>query len=254
MGTIRPVDDPFWNTYYPPSRWNCQCSVRQTDKEATDIPNDLPETPKEFAFNAGKTGEIFKLEATDYIKATSKAELPKLIKFAKKEVNKDIAKELDYITYFQNKSGGYVKVHPIAHDDVYFRDNVNVAKLMTKDGNKIKILPIVFDTELRKTVLPVNQIIGNANPDYLINNLVFDLKTPKANSRRAIKSTIEEARRQCNNVVINITKDKTLDLDEIINVVNGKLNTPEMKNFGKIYVNYKGKMYYNLFEKNKPTK
>jgi SPP1 gp7 family putative phage head morphogenesis protein len=28
-GLIRPVDDPIWNTLYPPNGWNCRCQVQQ---------------------------------------------------------------------------------------------------------------------------------------------------------------------------------------------------------------------------------
>lgn len=28
-GLIRPVDDPFWDSWYPPSGWGCKCWVRQ---------------------------------------------------------------------------------------------------------------------------------------------------------------------------------------------------------------------------------
>lgn len=29
VGTVLPVDDPWWDTHYPPNGWGCQCGVRQ---------------------------------------------------------------------------------------------------------------------------------------------------------------------------------------------------------------------------------
>ncbi len=38
VGKILPVDDPFWETHFPPNGWNCKCSVRQvTRREATEL-------------------------------------------------------------------------------------------------------------------------------------------------------------------------------------------------------------------------
>lgn len=39
-GTIRPVDDPFWNEHRPGDRWNCKCTLSSTDEEPTPIPDD----------------------------------------------------------------------------------------------------------------------------------------------------------------------------------------------------------------------
>lgn len=62
-GVIRPVDDDFWNTYYPPNDWGCRCDVIQVtnpDAKPTDISAmSLANVPDQFANNPGKTGEIF---------------------------------------------------------------------------------------------------------------------------------------------------------------------------------------------------
>lgn len=35
-GTMLPVDDPFWNTHYPPNGWGCKCWLRQITKYEYD--------------------------------------------------------------------------------------------------------------------------------------------------------------------------------------------------------------------------
>lgn len=35
-GTIKPVDDGWWGTHYPPNGWGCKCSVQQLDQDDRD--------------------------------------------------------------------------------------------------------------------------------------------------------------------------------------------------------------------------
>lgn len=45
-----PVSDPFWDEHHPGDRWNCKCSLEQTDNPAT------PELKAEFAGEAPQPG------------------------------------------------------------------------------------------------------------------------------------------------------------------------------------------------------
>ncbi len=36
VGTILPIDDPFWSTHFPPNGWGCKCSVRQISARERD--------------------------------------------------------------------------------------------------------------------------------------------------------------------------------------------------------------------------
>ncbi|MEG1998564.1 MAG: phage minor head protein, partial [Bacteroidales bacterium] len=60
-GTVLPIDHPFWNQHKPVDRWNCKCSLRNTDKEPTQIPTggvkDMPARGLEN--NPGQDGQLF---------------------------------------------------------------------------------------------------------------------------------------------------------------------------------------------------
>lgn len=61
-GITLPVDDEFWNTYFPPNGWNCRCDVIQladgkiTDKSTISYPDKMDDL---FKFNPGKQKIIF---------------------------------------------------------------------------------------------------------------------------------------------------------------------------------------------------
>lgn len=58
-----PLDDPFWNEYYPPNGWNCRCTVVQVLKD--DYKESNPEKAGEAGESAlsGKGNGMFKYNA-----------------------------------------------------------------------------------------------------------------------------------------------------------------------------------------------
>lgn len=61
---IKPIDDAFWKSYYPPNGWRCRCYVVQSAEQPTadsKMPNITPDDVKEeFRNNPTVTGQIFK--------------------------------------------------------------------------------------------------------------------------------------------------------------------------------------------------
>ncbi|MGM9795922.1 MAG: hypothetical protein ACI3ZZ_06935 [Candidatus Aphodosoma sp.] len=60
---VRPVKDSFWSAHHPGDRWNCKCSIEQTDKDVTPVPHGPVEkgsTPSRgLDNNPGKDGKLF---------------------------------------------------------------------------------------------------------------------------------------------------------------------------------------------------
>lgn len=64
-GITLPVDDPFWNKFYPPNDWNCRCQVRQladgntTPGKVLAEKQELLKLKSEFDGNIAKDGVLF---------------------------------------------------------------------------------------------------------------------------------------------------------------------------------------------------
>lgn len=77
-GLVAGIDDPVWNTIYPPNDWGCRCTVVQVDNPAAVWPqNELnartkeARVPKYFKHNAGKSGMVYN-QGHPYFKALPK--------------------------------------------------------------------------------------------------------------------------------------------------------------------------------------
>ena len=55
-GTIRPVDDPFWNEHRPGDRWNCKCTLSSTDEAPTAVSKGCAPGSKE---DSGQTDTAY---------------------------------------------------------------------------------------------------------------------------------------------------------------------------------------------------
>lgn len=61
VGTIKPVDDPWWRTHYPPNGWQCKCRVRQLADAEMERKGGVTDEPADFGekdFVNKRTGEV----------------------------------------------------------------------------------------------------------------------------------------------------------------------------------------------------
>lgn len=65
-GTIRPIDDPWWNTHYPPCAWGCQCSTESLSQRMMDTQGyKVTDKPASFPLRESlntRTGEVTDVE------------------------------------------------------------------------------------------------------------------------------------------------------------------------------------------------
>lgn len=104
-GTIRPIDDPFWNNHRPGDRWNCKCSLSSTDERPTPLPDfDPADKPQDgLENNPGKDARLFSDKHPYMVEAHTGAEeaVDKLMKQvdweAVKVRRKEIQREADFL-------------------------------------------------------------------------------------------------------------------------------------------------------------
>lgn len=139
-GLIYPIDDPFWDSYYPPNGWRCRCSGRKcTERDyrhkVTNYKGSLPSSEdaqkmggkvvaKPFRHNVGKSRIVFEA-GHPYFKANDDAkalQLSAVKNYGMKPVKeiygypkklshykKEITSETDYREYWRILESHYGK-------------------------------------------------------------------------------------------------------------------------------------------------
>ncbi len=169
-GIIRAVNDPFWNTYYPPNGWRCRCYVKQTTEPVNDKqPKELP--TKGFTHNAGKSNQIYNPKEHPYFNIPKKDSKDVKIAFENFKQLKSYGKPKKTF-----KNGAKVYIHPFADPEDIF-GNYRAAIKLANAGITVKIRPHSYLDDVK-------------NPEYEIFNKMSDRAEPiKA---RGIKSIINE--------------------------------------------------------------
>jgi len=206
-GVVKPVNDPFWNTHYPPNGWRCRCYVKPTTETVTAY-KTTTQPDEGFGFNVGKVNQVFDENEHPYFT------------FPKNE-EKDIVKAFENFKLiapygkarYTANNAAKVYVHPFA--DANPREligNYKVAiKIADELGKTVKLTPHVFLKEKK-------------NAEYLINNKIADRKSPEGNRLRKI---LTKAKEQNVEVLVIDLQNSARDFKSILNELAGRFKNAE---------------------------
>lgn len=134
-GTTLPIDDPFWDEFYPPNGWNCRCTVQQVAEQDAVQPDRLPtdeETPLVFRHNAGKDGQVFTARHPYFLSVTDSAQRERLqLTAARLSFDNYDGRKV----YYNEQTGGFVVSQSGADSDLE-----NLGQLLAQAGEQIELL------------------------------------------------------------------------------------------------------------------
>lgn len=185
IGLCLPIVHDFWNWHRPGDRWNCKCSLKQTDEPVTpdSIVDALPvlKPDKGLDNRVDKDGKLFS-DTHPYIATADKK--------TKKTVKKFIAENTEHIRYKETefKGGGLIRIAEGV------KQGANEAK---KNLKALKEFAKYYNA--RYELLGVDNTPGQKNPDCLNldNGYTCDIKVPSSsNGKNAIQASIKAASKQ----------------------------------------------------------
>ena len=220
-GVIKPIEDSFWSTYYPPNGWRCRCDVVQTAEKTTNdkIEDfDAPDMPG----NVGADEEIF----------TNNHKFFKLLKTNDRAIrNSELIKLNAPLEIAYTNKGKSVKVN-IFHDKKDFADNFESAKIIVDE--------LKLNVEIRGHI----NLDGYKNAEYYINGKLSDLKIKfEKNNYNGIINAFTAAKKQkLESIVFNLTQSfKKLDLVKVERSISSKIHKKAGERYKELIFIYKNK-------------
>lgn len=202
-GTVKRIDDNFWENYYPPNGWRCRCTTSQTGG-STETPDGAivyPEVQPMFRTNLAKQGLMFPKNHPYY------NEVPKEV----------LRRAMAYLppanTYRTIRvNGAVIDEHALLQSErVDIRDkNRTIAASLKKGGYKdVKLLPQINAKDKAARLAHYGDYAENELtkcPDALVNGKIVEFKTA---SKRNMAQRVAEASAKANICVIKPSFDAT---------------------------------------------
>lgn len=185
-GIVRPVDDPFWDSYYPPNQWGCRCDVEQlAGGQATNLSErNLPVLPDMFKSNTGKDGVIFPPNHPYF--EMSERKRKEVMRVAVRMMADELKMKVVY-----SGSRGKVSIHPM-HGFKEAPGNIEIGKVLAGAGHDVELLPIFNEFKV-------------PNPDARIDGVIFEFEHTSA-KRSIIDRSIRRAKTAASRILLKFSE------------------------------------------------
>lgn len=174
---IRPIDDDFWKTHYPPLGWGCRCTVLQRTAEATITSNEvlagLPAPDTGFDTNVGITGQVFNPQKNPYYKNISQADKDKIEIYARKILPTSGVEPFDFALNHLDK---------IAQVNIDESTNKLLKEWLGEDYHKIDVLNLAGG--FASDNLTINKLSINQDGDKQA--VLIEIETDKYSLKRRL--------------------------------------------------------------------
>ena len=221
-GTVKPVGDPFWDTFYPPNGWRCRCYVTQTGEPASgqEYPAEKADTlgvDKSFAANPAKTGEVYSKKKHPYF-AMAAVSGGKKLETQMEYAKADAPSEIVY-----SKAGATIRISPFVNSDTkVLTDNYKSALILaTKVGANVEL-----NAHLNQKLVK-----DSPNLAYKVNGKKGDRHAPSGASYKTALKTANANGTEVMVVDLSVSKET---METAVRKISTDL--PNYKNVKEVYV------------------
>lgn len=238
-----PVEHPFWDRHHPGDRWNCKCSLEQTDEPATPelidgLPDERPQRGLEN--NMGKDGHTFSQNHPYFPENCNQCAFYKPgIKNRLVGIFSNRKKDCYNCPYINKALPNGFKEDSVLKDRLLISNQADPNDL----ESNIKAARSLLGTfpEMKIKIRPHVVAQGVRNPEFEVNGILADNKM--INCEKGITSAFQKAIKQgCSIVVIDLdARLKRLDVFELSKYMDRRKADVERGIIKETYVIYNGK-------------